>query len=100
MPDATTELSPDEQDKIAAYHKAMTDRQSGVVKVADRIPADAGMAATGEMPSAAMRADRPMESALSGQAQGAMPRPPMNPGTEGPPEAATAEMPRPPMNQA
>jgi hypothetical protein len=93
-------LSPDEQDKIAAYHKAMADRQSGVVKVADRVPADAGMAATGEMPPAAMRADRPMTSALSGQAQGGMPRPAMNRGNESAPEAATAEMPRPPMNQA
>ncbi len=45
MSDATTGLSSDEQDKIAAYHKAMTDRQSGVVKVADRVPAAAGMAA-------------------------------------------------------
>jgi hypothetical protein len=100
MSNGNTGLSPDEQDKIAAYHKAMADRQSGVVKVADRVPADAGMAASGEMPSAAMRADRPMASALSGQAQGDMPRPTMNPGTDGVPEAATAEMPRPPMNQA
>src|SRR6266496_397809 len=69
MSDATTGLSSDEQDKIAAYHKAMTDRQSGVVKVADRVPAAAGMAATGEMPSAAMRADRPMASALSSLVQ-------------------------------
>ena len=93
MSDGTTDLSPDEHDKIAAYHKAMTDRQSGVVKVA-------GMAATGEMPSAAMRADRPMASALSSLAQGAMPRPAMNAGTGGASELATAEMPRPPMNQA
>jgi hypothetical protein len=98
--DGTTDLSPDEQDKIAAYHKAMTDRQSGAAKVAERVPADAGMAATGEMPSAAMHGDRPMASTLSGQAQGDMPRPAMNPGTESAPEAATAEMPRPPMNQA
>jgi hypothetical protein len=99
--DGTAGLSPDEHDKIAAYHKAMTDRQSGAVKVADRVPPDAGMAATGEMPSAAMRADRPMaSSALSSQAQGDMPRPAMNPGMEAAPEAATAEMPRPPMNQA
>ena len=100
MSDGTTDLSPDEHDKIAAYHKAMTDRQSGVAKVADRVPADAGMAATGEMPSAAMRADPPMASALSSQAQGAMPWPAMNPGMEAAPKAATAEMPRPPMNQA
>ena len=100
MSDGTTDLSPDEHDKIAAYHKAMADRQSGVVKVADRVPADAGMAAAGEMPSAAMRADRPMASALSSLAQGAMPRPAMNAGTEGASELATAEMPRPPMNQA
>ena len=100
MSDGTTGLSSDEQDKIAAYHKAMADRQSGVAKVADRVPPDAGMAAAGEMPPAAMRADRPMASALSGQAQGGMPRPAMNPGTETAPEAATAEMPRPPMNQA
>ena len=99
MADATTELSLDEQDKIAAYHKAMADRHSGVVKVADRVPADAGMAATGEMPSAAMRADRPLASAVSSQAQSAMPRPPMNAGTEAATELATAEMPRPPMNQ-
>jgi hypothetical protein len=98
--DATAGLSPGEHDKIAAYHKAMTDRQSGAVKVADKVPADAGMAATGEMPSAAMRADRPMASALSSQAQSDMPRPAMNPGMEAAPEAATAEMPRPPMNQA
>jgi hypothetical protein len=98
--DGTTDLSPDEQDKLAAYHKAMADRQSGDAKVSDRVPADAGMAATGQMPPAAMRADRPMASALSGQAQGGMPRPAMNPGTENEPEAATAEMPRPPMNQA
>jgi hypothetical protein len=98
--DATAGLSPGEQDKIAAYHKAMADRQSGVVKVADKVPADAGMAAAGEMPPAAMRADRPMASALSSQAQGDMPRPAMNPGMEAAPEAATAEMPRPPMNQA
>jgi len=97
--DGTTDLSPDEQDKIAAYHKAMADRQSGVVKVADRVPADAGMASAGEMPPAAMRADRPMASALSSQAQSAMPRPPMNAGTEAMTELATAEMPRPPMNQ-
>ena len=100
MSDGTTDLSPDEHDKIAAYHKAMADRQSGVVNVADRVPADAGMAAVSEMPSAAMRADRPMASALSSQAQGDMPRPAMNPGMEAAPEAATAEMPRPPMNQA
>jgi hypothetical protein len=100
MSDGTTNLSPDEQDKIAAYHKAMTDRQSGAAKVADRVPADAGMAATGEMPPDAMRSDRRMASALSGQAEGGMPRPTMNPGTENAPEAATAEMPRPPMNQA
>ena len=100
MSDATAGLSPGEQDKIAAYNKAMADRQSGVVKVADRVPADAGMAATGEMPPAAMRADRPMASALSSQTQSAMPRPAMNPGMEAAPEAATAEMPRPPMNQA
>jgi hypothetical protein len=62
--EGTTNLSPDEQDKIAAYHKAMADRQSGAVKVTDRVPADAGMAAAGEMPPAAMRADRPMASAL------------------------------------
>ena len=99
MSDVTTGLSPDEQDKIAAYHKAMTDRQSGAAKVADSVPADAGMAATGEMPSAAMRADRPMASALSSQAQSAMPRPPMNAGTEAVTELATAEMPRPLMNQ-
>jgi hypothetical protein len=98
--DGTRNLSPDEQDKVAAYHKAVADRQSGAVKVADRVPADAGMAATGEMPSAAMRADRPMASALYSQAQGGMPRPAMNPGTESAPEAAMAEMPRPPMNQA
>ena len=99
MSDGTTDLSPGEQDKIAAYHKAMADRQSGVVKVADMVPADAGMAAVGEMPSAAMRADRPMASALSSQTQSAMPRPPMNAGTEAMTELATAEMPRPPMNQ-
>jgi hypothetical protein len=100
MSDATTNLSPGEQGKIAAYHKAMTDRQSGAATVADRVPPDAGMAATSEMPPAAMRADRPMAPALAGQAQGTMPRPAMNPGTESAPEAATAEMPRPLMNQA
>jgi hypothetical protein len=98
--DGTTDLSPGEQDKIAAYHKAMADRQSGALKVADRVPADAGMAAVGEMPSAAMRTDRSMASALSSQAQADMPRPAMNPGMEAAPKAATAEMPRPPMNQA
>ena len=100
MSEGTAGLSADEQDKIAVYHKALADRQSGVVKVADRVSADAGMAATGEMPAASMEPDRPMGSARSSQAQGVMPRPAMNAGTEGPPDVAAAEMPRPPMNQA
>ena len=74
MSEGTAELSADEQDKIAAYHKAMTDRQSGAVNVADRVSADAGMAATGEMPSAPMEPDRPAGPALPSQAHGAMPR--------------------------
>jgi hypothetical protein len=98
--DGTAGLSAGEQDKIAAHHKAMADRQSGAVKVADTVPADAGMTATGEMPSAPMEPDRPAGPALSSQAQGAMPRPAMNAATEAAPEVAAAEMPRPPMNQA
>jgi|SRR5262245_25266219 len=100
MSDGMAGMSAGEQDKIAAYHKAMADRQSGVAKVADPVPADAGMAATGEMPSDTMEPGRPAGPAQSSQAQGAMPRPAMNAGTDGTPEVAAAEMPRPPMNQA
>jgi hypothetical protein len=98
MSDETTGLSVDEQDKIAAYHKAAADRQSGALRVAEAVPADAGMAASGEMPSGVMEPDRPTGPALAGLAAGAMPRPPMNPGAEDASQTPKGEMPRPPMN--
>ncbi len=96
MSEVTVEPSVDELGKIAAYHKSMEDRQKGVVKVAERVPADAGMAETGEMPSGTM-SDQPIPTLPSDLAPGAMPARAMDDTTYSASKVAAGGMPRPEM---
>ena len=91
-----TQMSADEEDKMASHQKAMDDRQSGLVKVTEAARPDGGMAETGEMPGVAPTPAPPMNTSPAGPAPGTMPTHAMD-ATETRPPPPGGEMPRPPM---
>ena len=91
-----TQMSADEEDKMASHQKAMDDRQSGLVKVTEAARPDGGMTESGEMPGIAPTPGQRMTSSLAGPAPVTMPTHAMD-ATESPPSPTGGEMPRPPM---
>lgn len=98
MSKKTVELSADEREKLAAYHKAVRDLKSGALKVAKAVLADGGMKATGEMPQGLMVPGRRTKSLTERLAKGTMPRPAMQAGIKDNSGTPKGEMPRNQMN--
>lgn len=90
-----SDISADEQDKIAAHRKAMEDRQQGRDRGSSPAAADGGMSESGEMPLGPMTDDQ-LSAELTSGSSADMPKPAMDRASDEQ-SSTVIEMPRPHM---